>query len=44
MSRHRTGDALIFSVATALVLVHALDDAFVGRGPASAPASTRWRA
>ncbi len=33
MSRHRTGDALIFSVATALILVHALDDAVVGRQP-----------
>jgi uncharacterized protein len=33
MSRRRSGDALVFSVATALVLVHALDDAIVGRQP-----------
>jgi hypothetical protein len=30
MSRHRSGDALVFSVATALVLLHAIDDAIVG--------------
>jgi hypothetical protein len=33
MSRHRRGDALIFRIASALVLVHALDDAVVGRQP-----------
>jgi uncharacterized protein len=33
MSRHRTGEALVFGVSTVLVLVHALDDAFVHRGP-----------
>jgi dienelactone hydrolase len=33
MSRYRTGEALVFSVATVLVLVHALDDAFVHRQP-----------
>jgi uncharacterized protein len=33
MSRYRTGEALVFSVSTVLVLVHALDDAFVHRGP-----------
>jgi fermentation-respiration switch protein FrsA (DUF1100 family) len=31
MSRYRTVEALVFSVATALILVHALDDAFVHR-------------
>jgi uncharacterized protein len=33
MSRHRSGEALVFGLATLLVLVHALDDAFVHRGP-----------
>jgi uncharacterized protein len=33
MSRYRTGEALVFVIATALILVHALDDAFVHRGP-----------
>jgi uncharacterized protein len=33
MSRHRSGDALVFSIATAVMLVHALDDALVHRGP-----------
>jgi hypothetical protein len=32
MSRLRTGEALVFAVATAVALVHALDDAFVHRG------------
>ena len=32
MSRPRSGEALVFAVATALTLVHALDDAFVHRG------------
>jgi len=30
--RHRDGEALVFAAATALALVHALDDAFVHRG------------
>jgi hypothetical protein len=33
MSRYRGGEALLFVIATALILVHALDDAFVHRGP-----------
>jgi len=33
MNRYRTGEALVFSVATVLILVHALDDAFLHRGP-----------
>ena len=33
MTRHRSGEALVFSVATLLLIVHALDDAFVHRGP-----------
>ena len=33
MSRLRSGEALVFGVATLLALVHALDDAFVHRGP-----------
>src|SRR5918994_7159855 len=32
MTRHRSGEALVFGLATLLVLVHALDDAFVHRG------------
>ena len=32
MSRYRTGEPLVFAVATLLVLVHALDDAFVHPG------------
>jgi uncharacterized protein len=32
VNRYRGGDALVFGVATALILVHALDDAFVHRG------------
>jgi len=28
--RHRDGEALVFAAATALALVHALDDAFAG--------------
>jgi hypothetical protein len=33
MNRWRSGEAAVFAVATALALVHALDDAFVHRGP-----------
>jgi uncharacterized protein len=33
MRRHRDGEALVFAAATAVALVHALDDAFVHRGP-----------
>jgi len=33
MSRRRSAQTLVFSIATALILVHALDDAFVHRGP-----------
>ena len=33
MSRYRTAEALVFSASTALISVHALDDAFVHRGP-----------
>jgi uncharacterized protein len=33
MSRYRTGEVRVFVIATALILVHALDDAFVHRGP-----------
>ena len=32
MSRYRTGEPLVFVLATLLVLAHALDDAFVHRG------------
>ena len=32
MSRYRTGEPLVFALATVLVLAHALDDAFVHRG------------
>jgi uncharacterized protein len=32
MSRLRSGEALVFAVATLLALVHAVDDAFVNRG------------
>ena len=33
MIRPRTGEAAVFAAATAVALVHALDDAFVHRGP-----------
>jgi uncharacterized protein len=33
MNRWRSGEAAVFAVATAVALVHALDDAFVHRGP-----------
>jgi poly(3-hydroxybutyrate) depolymerase len=33
MSRFRSGEPLVFAIATALTLIHALDDAFVHRGP-----------
>jgi hypothetical protein len=33
MTRRLTGEAAVFAAATALALVHALDDAFVHRGP-----------
>jgi esterase/lipase len=33
MMRQRSGAALVFGIATALALVHALDDAFAHRGP-----------
>jgi uncharacterized protein len=33
VTRHRGGEALVFGVASALILVHAVDDAFVHRGP-----------
>jgi uncharacterized protein len=33
MSRYRSAEALVFGVATLVSLVHALDDAFVHRGP-----------
>lgn len=33
MNRSRSGEALVFSVCTAVLLVHALDDAFVHPGP-----------
>jgi hypothetical protein len=33
MSRYRSGEPVVFVVATVLILVHALDDAFVHRGP-----------
>ena len=33
MTGHRSREALVFSAALALALVHALDDAFVHRGP-----------
>jgi hypothetical protein len=33
MSRFRSGEALVFTIATALTLIHAFDDAFVHRGP-----------
>jgi uncharacterized protein len=33
MTRWRSGEAAVFTVAVALALVHALDDAFVHRGP-----------
>ena len=33
MSRPRSGEALVFSVATVVALAHGLDDAFVHRGP-----------
>ena len=33
VTRHRGGEALVFGVASALILVHAIDDAFVHRGP-----------
>jgi len=33
MSRLRSGEAAVFAAATMLALVHALDDAFVHRGP-----------
>ena len=36
-----TRQAVVFTSATALALVHALDDAFVHRAPASGSASTR---
>jgi len=33
VTRYRGGETLVFGVATVLILVHALDDAFVHRGP-----------
>jgi fermentation-respiration switch protein FrsA (DUF1100 family) len=33
MKGHRGGEALVFGVASALILVHAIDDALVHRGP-----------
>jgi hypothetical protein len=33
VSRFRSGEALVFTIATALTLIHAFDDAFVHRGP-----------
>jgi uncharacterized protein len=33
MSRWRSGEALVFAVATLVAVVHGLDDAFVHRGP-----------
>jgi hypothetical protein len=33
VSRRGAGEALVFGLATVLLLVHALDDAFVHRGP-----------
>jgi uncharacterized protein len=33
VTRHRGGEAFGFGVASALILVHAIDDAFVHRGP-----------
>jgi uncharacterized protein len=33
MSRFRSGEAAVFAAATVLALVHAIDDAFVHRGP-----------
>ena len=33
MTRYRSGEALVFGVATLLVLLHALEDAFLHRGP-----------
>jgi uncharacterized protein len=33
MSRYRSGEPLVFGLATLLVLVHALDEAFLHRGP-----------
>jgi uncharacterized protein len=33
MTRRRSGEAVVFIAATTLALVHALDDAFVHRGP-----------
>jgi uncharacterized protein len=33
MTRYRSGEALVFGIATLLSLLHALDDAFVHRGP-----------
>jgi uncharacterized protein len=32
VTRHRSGEALVFGAASALILVHAIDDAFVHRG------------
>ena len=39
MTRYRSGEALVFGVATLLVLLHALEDAFLHRGPGCAPES-----
>jgi hypothetical protein len=33
VSRYRSGEPLVFGLATLLILVHALDDAFLHRGP-----------
>jgi hypothetical protein len=33
MTHRRPGESPVFALATALALVHALDDAFVHRGP-----------
>jgi hypothetical protein len=33
VTRWRSGESLVFSAATVLILVHALDDAFVHGGP-----------
>ena len=40
LTRKRTREALVFGGAMAVALVHALDDAFLHRGPASASGST----
>jgi hypothetical protein len=42
LPRHSSAETLVFSAATLLLLVHALDDAFLHRSPGLGLGRTRW--